>query len=155
MKIVFYGVLILVVGLLSLYTISFTNMARDSRKPRQRDLVAGKLRACPGTPNCVLSEDKASPFYIEPFPAGSDPAAAWLKIKEAVVELGGHVEKETGTYVWATFSSKFWGFVDDLELRLDAGNKVIHVRSASRAGKGDLGVNRKRVEKLRVLYMKK
>ena len=42
--------------------------------------------------------------------------------------------------------------IDDSELRLDAAGKAIHVRSASRVGKGDLGVNRKRVERLRNLF---
>ena len=43
-------------------------------------------------------------------------------------------------------------FVDDLECRLDAENRVIHVRSASRVGYSDLGVNRKRVERLRARF---
>ena len=47
--------------------------------------------------------------------------------------------------------SSFIEHVDDVELRLDAGGKAIYVRSASRVGKSDLGVNRKRVERLREL----
>ena len=50
------------------------------------------------------------------------------------------------------FRSRFWHFVDDLELRMDFKHMVIHVRFASRVGKGDLGVNRKRVEELRSLF---
>ena len=81
-----------------------------------------------------------------------EPGAAWEHAKEALTELGGRIEKDTGDYLWATFRSRIWRFVDDTELRLDAAGKVIHVRSASRVGKGDLGVNRKRVERLRNLF---
>ena len=54
--------------------------------------------------------------------------------------------------MWATFRTRFWRFVDDVELRLDEKGGVIHVRSASRVGKGDMGMNRKRVEELRKIF---
>jgi uncharacterized protein (DUF1499 family) len=44
------------------------------------------------------------------------------------------------------------GFVDDVEFFLDEGANVIHVRSASRLGQSDLGVNRKRVETIRAKF---
>ena len=40
-------------------------------------------------------------------------------------------------------------YVDDVEFWFDPVNMVIQVRSASRLGKGDLGVNRARIESLR------
>ena len=52
-------------------------------------------------------------------------------------------------YLWATFSSRVFRFVDDLELRMDAPARAIHVRSSSRIGRTDFGANRKRVETLR------
>jgi uncharacterized protein (DUF1499 family) len=112
----------------------------------------GKLRPCPGTPNCVVSEGSGKDSYIEPLTFSGEPGAAWEHAKEALTGLGGRIEKDTGDYLWATFRSRIWRFVDDTELRLDAAGKVIHVRSASRVGKGDLGVNRKRVERLRNLF---
>ena len=63
--------------------------------------------------------------------------------------MGGQIEQDTGAYLWAAFRSKGYRFVDDLECRMDIDSKVIHVRSASRVGHSDLGVNRKRVEALR------
>jgi len=59
------------------------------------------------------------------------------------------------TFLRATFTTPFLKFVDDFQSRLDAGNKLIHVRSASRVGYWDLGVNRRRVEKLRNLFNRK
>lgn len=142
----------IIAALAIFYLASFTYMSFESRKASGPSLKDGKLGPCPGTPNCVLSEEKGAPSYIEPFRVVGGAKEDWAKMKAAVIELGGSVEVDNGTYLWATFRSKFWRFVDDLELRLDEKEGVIHVRSASRVGKGDLGVNRKRVEALRVLF---
>jgi uncharacterized protein (DUF1499 family) len=56
---------------------------------------------------------------------------------------------ETENYLYAEFTSAFWGFVDDVEFLVDESAKVIHVRSASRLGTSDLGANRKRIETIR------
>ena len=130
----------------------FVYLSIDSRRARETGLLNGKLRPCPGTPNCVVSENSGKDSYIEPLTFSGEPGAAWEHAKEALTGLGGRIEKNTGDYLWATFRSRIWRFVDDTELRLDAAGKVIHVRSASRVGKGDLGVNRKRVERLRSLF---
>ena len=130
----------------------FIYLSIDSRKARETGLLNGKLLPCPGTPNCVVSEDSGKDSYIEPLTFSGEPGAAWEHAKEALTGLGGRIEKDTGDYLWATFRSRIWRFVDDTELRLDAAGKAIHVRSASRVGKGDLGVNRKRVERLRNLF---
>ncbi len=53
----------------------------------------------------------------------------------------------------ATFTSLVFRFVDDLDLVVDQEAGVVHVRSASRVGRFDLGVNRRRVEKIRSLYL--
>ena len=63
--------------------------------------------------------------------------------------MGGQIEKDDGDYLHAVFISTVFRFRDDLELRQDAAHSRIQVRSASRIGYSDLGVNRKRVEKLR------
>lgn len=58
------------------------------------------------------------------------------------------VKAETG-YLYAEFTSKLMGFVDDTEFYLDARAGVIHVRSASRLGRRDFDVNRERIEHIR------
>lgn len=57
--------------------------------------------------------------------------------------------EQTDNYLYAEFKSKLMGYVDDVEFYLDPNENVIHVRSASRLGKSDLGVNRKRVEEIK------
>jgi uncharacterized protein (DUF1499 family) len=71
----------------------------------------------------------------------------WEDLLSAVLFAGGQIEIRTEDYLHATFRSKFFHFVDDLELRKEGA--VVHVRSASRVGHSDFGVNRKRVEMVR------
>ena len=56
-------------------------------------------------------------------------------------------------HIHATFKSGLFRFVDDVEFSFDDQRKVIDVRSASRTGYSDLGVNRKRVEEIRQRFM--
>ena len=140
-----------IVAMVVLFLGTFTYLSMNSRKARETGLKDGRFRPCPGTPNCVVSEFRGKESHAEPFGFSGEADAAWKKVKASVISLGGRVEKDTGDYLWATFRSRIWRFVDDVELRLDAGGKAIHVRSASRVGRGDLGVNRKRVERLRDL----
>ena len=140
-----------IVSMVVLFLGAFIYLSMNSRRAREMGLVSGKLRRCPGTPNCVVSEYSGEASFTEPLAFSGEPSAAWDSAKASVTSLGGRIEKDTGDYLWVTFRSKVWRFVDDVELRLDAGGKAIHVRSASRVGKSDLGVNRKRVERLRDL----
>lgn len=106
-------------------------------------LADGRLRPCPGSPNCVCSEQPGT--GIEPLVMGQD--AGWSRLVQAITALGGTVEQEADGYVHATFRSWFFGFVDDLECRRDG--HLIHIRSAARSGWWDMGVNHRRVERLR------
>jgi uncharacterized protein (DUF1499 family) len=58
-------------------------------------------------------------------------------------------------FIGAEFTSFVFRFVDDIEFYCDDRHKVIHVKSASRVGYSDLGINRRRVEKIRKLFNRK
>ena len=120
-----------------------------SQAPPSLGLRDGKLAPCPNKPNCVSSDHKDKASGIESMAFKETPEMAWEKLKAAVTTIGGKIEKDDNNYLWATFRSRIFRFVDDMEFRMDSKNKVIHLRSASRVGYSDLGVNRKRVEKLR------
>ncbi len=113
-------------------------------------LELGRLRPCPGTANCVCSESGTPPEHaVAPFALAGAPEAAWVRLRAVIIEAGGHIERETDEYVWATFRTPVFRFVDDVELRLDHSAGLIQIRSASRVGHFDLGMNRRRVERLR------
>jgi uncharacterized protein (DUF1499 family) len=71
---------------------------------------------------------------------------------EIITESGGVIATEQADYIAATFTSPLFGFVDDLEIRFDFDARLIHFRSASRVGYGDLGANRKRVELVQLRF---
>ncbi len=133
-------------------------LARKSKSGKAAGLSAGQLHQCPASPNCVCSENaEDAAHYVKPIavPAGTAAAEDLNMLKDIAKELGGIIQTDTGEYVAIAFSSNLFGFVDDLELRLDRGRNVIHIRSAARVGHSDFGANRKRVELIRALYNKK
>ena len=123
--------------------------------PPKVELVAGKLRPCPSSPNCVSSESDRPSSRVEPLTFKGSPEKVWGDLKETVGEMGGKIQEEHDGYLWATFTSRVFRFVDDVEFRMVPSDGIIHVRSGSRVGYSDLGVNRKRVEKLRAVFSQK
>jgi uncharacterized protein (DUF1499 family) len=120
------------------------------KRPANIGIVSGKLAACPSSPNCVSSFSQDAEHKIEPLAYTSSPAEAMAKLKAAIESLGKtKIITATDNYLYAEFTSALMGFVDDVEFLVDDGAKVIHVRSASRLGESDLGVNRKRIETIR------
>ncbi|MBW2693377.1 MAG: DUF1499 domain-containing protein, partial [Deltaproteobacteria bacterium] len=109
---------------------------------------SGTLAPCPDKPNCVSSEaGEDADHQIAPLNySGTDTGEAWSEIQQVIKELGGDVTVVEDEYIAATFASSIFRFVDDVECRLDAPQNRIHIRSASRVGHSDLGVNRKRTE---------
>ena len=137
------NIIIILIAIVALGVGAFVYLGMKSRAGAPQGLVDGRLAACPSSPNCVLSEAGADDKHaVAPL-----PASAWEKIPGAVGDLGGTVTQINETYVSATFKSKVFGFVDDVEFR--KGDEAVHVRSASRVGYSDRGVNRARVEALR------
>lgn len=125
--------------------------ARSSREPLELGLVNNQLRPCPETPNCVSSFGASGEALVAPLATGEGvfPAfAAMLSILRSRADC--EVVEVTDNYVHATARTGFFGFVDDVELHLDANAQLLHVRSASRVGHSDLGANAKRVAELRL-----
>lgn len=110
-----------------------------------------RLAPCPPSPNCVSTEaDPAdAEHYMPPWALSGDPVAARVRLR-AIVEAQPRAEvvEERPDYLRATFTSRVWRFVDDVEFVLDPAAGVVRFRSASRVGEGDLGANRTRMETL-------
>jgi len=120
------------------------------KRPTNIGVQAGQLVPCPSTPNCVNSQSKDAEHSIKPLTYNSMPTQAMADLKGVIQNLERtKIITETENYLYAEFTSALMGFVDDVEFLLDDSANVIHVRSASRLGKSDLGVNRKRIETIR------
>lgn len=128
-----------------------------SKSGEASGLVGSRLSQCPDKPNCVCSEFEADvDHFIEPLAISSDAAADVVaRLKAIIGEMGGKVQRQSDDYLAATFSSAIFRFVDDLEIRIDRETSLIHLRSASRVGHGDGGVNRQRIEQLKKSYRAK
>lgn len=105
---------------------------------------------CPDSPNCVSSLAKNTKHRIEPFKLKKDYKTGWEIVQKTVGSLPRTkiVSADTSD-IHAECRSKIFRFVDDLMLHLNSSNGIINIRSASRTGYSDLGVNRRRVESLR------
>lgn len=127
-------------------------MFNFSGKRPSLGLKAGRLAPCPASPNCVCSQDTGKSHAIAPLTYQGDKAAAMVRLADLVKTMeGASIVESKPDYLRAEFKSGFFGFVDDVELwAKDAG--LIHVRSASRLGKADFGVNRKRIEAIRAAF---
>ncbi|MDD3813468.1 MAG: DUF1499 domain-containing protein [Desulfocapsaceae bacterium] len=144
--------LFIVAGVLLLFVLGV--ISRSGKAP---GLVAGRLARCPDTPNCVCSEQQdesnhsIAPLHL-PQVITFDPL---FILKNVVIDMGGTIRTEQENYFAATFTSAIFGFMDDFEVRIDSTQKMIHIRSASRVGYGDAGVNKKRTELFKQLYNQK
>jgi len=120
------------------------------KRPANLGVQSGQLAPCPSSPNCVSSFSQDAEHKIEPLAYNSQAAVAMANLQQAIeYEEKTKIVTATDNYLYAEFASRLMGFVDDVEFLLDEKAKVIHVRSASRLGESDLGVNRKRIETIR------
>jgi len=143
MKIILTISSLLIIGII----IYLFALAYNSKSHTAPGLISGQLSQCPSSKNCICSEyNKDEIHYIEPLSYSSNESSEVLqKIRTTLITMNGVITGENGTYISATFSSKLFGFVDDFEIRLDKNKQLIHMRSASRVGRGDMGANKKRI----------
>lgn len=117
------------------------------------DKAPARLKLCPDSPNCVSSTADDPGRRIEPFPPAVTPAitmALLVRVLETFPRTTIVVRSER--YIMAEVRTLL-GFVDDVEFLLDAKNGPVQARSASRIGYWDLGVNRRRMEAMRKVYL--
>ena len=122
------------------------------KRPDNLGVKAGRLAPPKSTPNCVSSQADAADaeHYIAPIPFKGDAAAAMAAVRKAVEGMrDSTIVRVEGNYLHAEYRTKTMRFVDDVEFLYDDKAGLIHVRSASRLGRRDFGVNRARVEALR------
>ncbi len=149
-----FGFIVLLFITCILIAILFVYKAQQSKNSSlyTNNLSMGleRLKPCGSKPNCVCSEyaDKKQHF-IEPLTYEISELAIMEKAVAAINDMQGVIVHQEENYLAVEFSSALLGFVDDFEIRLDATNKTMHFRSASREGHSDFNKNRQRVQTLR------
>ena len=111
----------------------------------------GHLEPCPSSPNCVVSQDGDEKHAVDPITYKgdrNDVKEALLKVLSVVPRT--EVIENTDNYIRTESTSRLFKFVDDAEFYFPEDENVIQVRSASRVGESDLGVNRRRIEQIRL-----
>lgn len=110
----------------------------------------GSLKSCPKSPNCVSSQASDPEHSVAPLAYFGNRADAYARLKKVLTEMKRTaIVAEREDYLHVEARSLIFRFVDDVEFYFPVDANIIHVRSASRVGNSDMGVNRKRVEEIR------
>jgi uncharacterized protein (DUF1499 family) len=149
---VFFAVLIFaIIILLAGYWLGARLAAESRVMAVNSSLENNQLAACPPTPNCVNSDSTPADEAHFIIPIADADGTRWAKLLTTINSMeGAKLVTFTDDYAYFTFTTKLLGFVDDVEFHNRPDDKLIAVRSASRVGKSDLGLNRRRVEEIRV-----
>ncbi len=122
-----------------------------SKKPI--GIVDGKLHPCPKSPNCVSTQATDEKQKMEPINYSGSLEDAKRKIITIINSLKrSKVITNEENYIHIEFRTATFRFVDDVEFLFDDKEKIIHFRSRARMGYSDMGVNRKRMEKIAKLF---
>jgi len=109
-----------------------------------------RLSPCPGTPNCVSSQGKNLQHRVQPITFKGTQEHAKERLHRVINSMSGtRIITQDFLYWHVEFTTQLLRFIDDVEFYFDGTQSLIHVRSASRQGYWDLGVNRKRVKTIR------
>ena len=139
-------VLIIILLLTTAFIVNLFIKGYQSKNMKNKNTFDGKaLGVCPDKPNCVSSfSPKDSKNYISPLEVSKlDFNLSQMDTRDFTVI------KSEDNYLYMTHKSALFGFIDDIEILYSKEDKLIHFRSASRVGYSDLGVNRKRIEKIK------
>ena len=144
---------------LSLMLLSSSLIGCAGQIPSDLGAINGsELRACPDTPNCIQTYDELDASHYQlPLKSKQDKSQTKLAITSAINETGGKIISEmalepSGYYLHAEYESSWLKFVDDVEVVIK--DELVHIRSASRLGRSDFGVNAERLENIKAAYTK-
>ena len=118
--------------------------------PEREHRGSGLLPPCPDTPNCVSSRAHKPAQRVDPIRFSGDPASAWSRLRRVIASMKrARITEEKEGVLHAEFRSAWFGFVDDVELRLDEAPGRLDVRSAARTGSFDASAARASASSMR------
>lgn len=142
-----------IIALFVLSTLVFNTFM--SSKPKYLGVTDGKLARLSAKPNNLSTYEAGKYPQAQPFRYTGEMAESRDKLIAALNTLPRvNIESVDGNYVHATFRSRLFRFVDDVEFLFDDEAKIIHFRAGARTGQSDLGVNQKRMEEIRAAFVR-
>lgn len=121
----------------------------------QAQELSHTLKECPSSPNCVSSTTSSEKHFMEAMSYSGDMKEAKTILMKVIDEESRvTITKNDNNYIHTEFKIAIFGFVDDVEFLFDDTQKKIHFRSASRVGYSDLGVNKKRMIRIKKAFEK-
>lgn len=144
--------MLFVVAIFNLILISTIIWYARCLRPRELGVINGRFIKCPSAPNCVSSQSTDPKKWIAPLEwhGSGNPR---IVLKKIILSMpGSSITEQLDGYIRAEFRSRFFRFIDDVEFYFPQGSKQIHVRSAARGRYTDFGVNRRRMEQIRLKF---
>lgn len=130
-----------------LIIVALAVMSASARRPKTLGVREGRFAPCPDSPNCVSTQSDREEQRVEPLWFVGHHSEALERVRNVLSQMPrAKIVTQGDNYLHVEFTSALFRFVDDVEFFVDHEDKLIHFRSASRAGKSDLGVNRQRME---------
>ncbi len=150
--------LVIIAVLVLLGVTYFAWLAYKSQHPSPGEFPAGlqnnQLSPCPASPNCINTEyAEDSEHYIAAIAYQNKSTDDIIQLLQQTIAVsGGRITMHKGHYIAATYTTRLFRYVDDVEFRIDPQQQLIHIRSASRQGHSDLGANRKRAQSIKQVF---
>ena len=143
----------IIYGLLGLFVLVVSiGFYKTLQTPKDLWIATQKFPACPSRPSCVSSVAQDEVHKIEPLRYAGAAATARQKLEDVIRAMPGtRIEQTTPEYLHVVFLTPLMRFHDDVELLVQTGG-LIQMRSISRFGYRDHGVNRARVEQIREAF---
>ena len=144
-------ILKIILSIIAILILVFVSMlikkAIDSHKDAPKlGVQQEQLLPCPASPNCVCSDMPSDDSHYIDALSGQH----WDLLPSLLNDFSRvEIIEQTDTYIYATFTSLLFRFVDDVEFHYRPEDDQIAVRSASRQGYSDLSANRNRIESIR------
>lgn len=137
-----------VMGAIVIYMVVKNNLT-----PKNLGVTNGKLALMPNKPNAVSSQTEEKDKKIEALEFKENLMESKQQVIKAIDNYGnGKIIKNEKNYLYIVFTTGMMKYHDDVEFYFDESKKLIQIRSASRIGYSDMGLNRERYNKLSKLY---
>lgn len=144
------GLIIFILVLLAAIPVTRIAISMTTKVPK--DVGSGELAPLPKSPNAVSSVTDKKDRKVKPIPFDTYAAEAKKRLMRVIDKMHGTtLVTEKDNYLHYEFKTKVFGFVDDVEFLIE--DNFIQMRSASRLGRSDFGVNKKRCEEIRIKFI--